>query len=456
MLGQARPTVPRCVSLRGTRRLRSPLAVQLSVSPARCCDAERLPGVGDATQAPISGARAPLLRCRAGAASVADGADDAARVDGEAFVKELRGKMTPDQLKLVERPVNSRNLRKAAKVWEVVAALCFDGVKLPERVKRLDKGVRCALAVCGYVLVPGSIGETPMEAKGLNYSHRQVKVWRDGVRSKPTRLKHLLTGHSGVSTTEERDAVNADKRVQQKARMPKGVATSNNDQAAHLTALWTLLGLSTSLQLKRASEAVRASYAISKIGDKEADAAWLGMKVATAVAHPITGQFAIGITVSTMRKCLKDGLCVLLIGLDGNQLSVAYPLHGQEALNMLDSVPEESDDAMFKPRLDPTQCNERPGGLPDRLKNFSNDLRDPTGRAKVSAALLDALATGMLQPLLAFIIADPCFEQVRGAFVHMVHRDWTMEVCNNWDSVDYELKRIGTTVRVLNQYRSKT
>ena len=30
----------------------------------------------------------------------------------------------------------------------------------------------------------------------------------------------------------------------------------------------------------------------------------------------------------------------------------------------------------------------------------------------------------------------------------MVHRDWTLEVCNNWDSVDYELKRIVTTVRV--------
>ena len=174
-----------------------------------------------------------LPHYRSFAASVAD--DDEARVDGEAFVERLHDSMTPEQRAVVDRPSTTYLLRSIKAVWDVAAALCKrDGVTRLDW-QRSEEGVRCALAVCGYVLVPGSVGEAPTQVRGLAYLKRKVEVWRDGERSKPTQFDVLMTGNSGLSTTEERDVINADKSELQKARRPKGVATTHNDQAARST-----------------------------------------------------------------------------------------------------------------------------------------------------------------------------------------------------------------------------
>ena len=350
----------------------------------------------------------PRLRCGASVASVAVGDDEAARLTGEALAEELCGMMTVKQRGVVARPIDSRHLRSYNDVWRVAAALCK-----PEGVARLawqrsDEGVRRFLACVGLVLVPGSVGEAPtIRNDSMDYSKRKVEVWRDGEWSKPTQLINLLTGNSGLSTTEERDVVNADRSVQQKARQPKGVATSHNDRAACLAAFWTFLGLDAVLQYERASEAARASYAFAKVGMSEANAAWMSVKLKTAVAHPISGQLNFHITGNEMRDCVRDGLCVLLIGFDSESRlpSVAYLLHGPEALAVLDADPKKFNTTSFMPRLDPKRL--QPDGLPSHLQPFRHDILDPAGRANVSAALLEILDTGTLRPLSAFVIADP-------------------------------------------------
>ena len=244
-------------------------------------------------------------------------------------------------------------------------------------------------------------------------------------------------------TAEERAEVYAEQSELQKARMPKGVPTANNIQAANLASFWSVLNLSTVLQFKRASEAKRASYAFAKIGASEADTEWMGIKVVTAVVHPTTGRLMFNITVSEMWDCLKDGLCVLFIGLKGGQPSIVYLLHGPEALAVLDSIPESSKNILFTPRLDAKRMKH--ADLPNLLQRFRKDIRDITGCANVFSGLLEALDTGMLQPFSAFEDADPWFEQVKVALAPI---GWTLERRRDDDSLNYVLKHDGNIVRV--------
>ena len=150
----------RCFLFCGCRHLSSPLDVQASSPPVRSFLLDRLACVGLTTRA-----HAPPLLYRSFAASAADDIE-AAHVDDEAFVERLRDSMTLEQHAVVARPVDRLlHPRSLKDVWDVAAALCK-----PDGVTRLawqrsDEGVRCALAACGNVLVPGSIGKVPQVKK---------------------------------------------------------------------------------------------------------------------------------------------------------------------------------------------------------------------------------------------------------------------------------------------------
>ena len=105
MLGRGRLEALRCLLFRACRHLSSPLDVQPSSPPVCSSLLDRLACVGVTTRARVSGARAPPLLYRSFAASAADD-DEAAHVDGEAFVERLRDSMTLEQHAVVARPVD--------------------------------------------------------------------------------------------------------------------------------------------------------------------------------------------------------------------------------------------------------------------------------------------------------------------------------------------------------------
>lgn len=390
MQGRARSTLPRCVLLRGSRLLRSPLAVQLSISPARSCHSDRLRRVGVARSLPnYISTGAP------------DGDDKAARIAGEALIAEMRGSMSDEQLAVVARPETNK-LRSVKAVWEVAwdtaPARCKADGGVHEECRCSEEGVRCALASVRLALVPGSVGAVPTRACGQSdLGRRLVSVWRDGILSRRTELDNLLRANSGLTTAEERDVVNSNRSVVLKARL-KGVAATDK-QTVNLAAFWSLVGLSNILQFTRTTGAGGASFAFAKVGVGEPDAAWRGMKVKTAVAHPTSGRLGFKTTVKEIRNCLSDGHLVLLIGLEGDQPSIAYLFHDPEALEALHQIPASRCNTMFMPRLHPKLLV--PKGLPNLLQPFRVDLRSDAGLASVPTALLAALDAGTLYPISA-------------------------------------------------------
>lgn len=324
-----------------------------------------------------------------------DGAtgDEAARVAGEAFVEKLRDMMTPEQRAVVERPLNTQVVRSVSSVWEVAAALCKPAGATLAEWKHSNDGVRCALACVGLVLVPNTVGEPLRQTDGsLYYGYRKVEVWRAGVRSASKRLDNLLKGDSGLSTVEERAAVNERVSLLAKARL---LAQGDNTQeihAANLAAFLTLVGLSDVLRFERTSGATLArvaSYACTKVG--AIDAAHLGFRVKTVTEDRTYGRLMFSFSPKEMKDCLKNGVCVLLIGVDAaNRPSVAYLLHGPKALEALNRIPESSCDTPFAPRLHPKRTLP-PDGLPSLLQPVRYELDSRSGRASVSSDLLAAL-----------------------------------------------------------------
>lgn len=229
-----------CLSLYSSRRLRrvSPLAAQPTLQPSRGCTLDRF---GLATRR-MSFPRIPL--CRSASASSPDDNDEAARVAGEVYVEKLRSSMSQEDLNVVSSLPAAGQLRSTSAVWEVAVALCMlAGVTLAEW-QRSEEGIRCALAVCGYVLVPGSVGEPPVCSDGsARNGRRKVVFWRDGARSKQSELNDLLRGKQKLLSSEERDVINANKSTLLKAKLSGGAATTNERKAAHLDAFWTLADL---------------------------------------------------------------------------------------------------------------------------------------------------------------------------------------------------------------------
>lgn len=241
------------------------------------------------------------------------------------------------------------------------------------------------------MLVPNTVGEPLRQTDGsLYYGYRKVEVWRAGVRSASKRLDNLLKGDSGLSTVEERAAVNERVSLLAKARL---LAQGDNTQeihAASLAAFLTLVGLSDVLRFERTSGATLARVLSSpKVG--AIDAAHLGFRVKTVTEDRTYGRLMFSFSPKEMKDCLKNGVCVLLIGVDAaNRPSVAYLLHGPKTLEALDRIPESSCDTPFAPRLRPKRTLP-PDGLPSLLQPFRYELDNSSGRASVSSDLLAAL-----------------------------------------------------------------
>lgn len=214
-----------------------------------------------------------------------------------------------------------------------------------------------------------------------------------------------------------------------------------------LSALWSSAGLLDTLQFRRASAKASSLYAFAKIGASEESTAWMGLKFKTAATNASTGHVNLSISANEVRSCLRDGVCVLLQGLDGKKSpSFLYLLH-QKCLAVLDQIPEPLSNSVFQPMLVP-KTKLRDGGLQAFFQPFRLELRDQTSCDDLKARLVAILNTGMLQPFSALEDVDPWFEQVKKlatlGFVQRLQRRYS-----DHDLVAFELTtRDGKAVRV--------
>lgn len=255
---------------------------------------------------------------------------------------------------------------KTTDIWKAVEDQRPAGTKQLQWQHSYD-GVKAALKHAGFELVTASDSfvdiDIPLDnRKRKNFSARKVVVTRAGCVSKPTMIRHLLSGNSGVLTDDERLAIQQKVGVANSAKQAKGVATTANAESRAIDELDALLGLTGFLYRRHLYEHRLADMAYCPNDGSQsgryysthvAQEVWVGDQVKHSVAGD-NGQCKFNrdgtiMTVAGMISYLNAGLSLTCIGKTADdKVDVVWFFHGQNDITMLSQFDSTQ---TFQPRL---------------------------------------------------------------------------------------------------------
>ena len=217
------------------------------------------------------------------------------------------------------------------------------------------EGVSAALKNLGLVMVTSKqqFKDLPVPHNGKQYSYidRKIIVSRNGIESKPTPIKNLLSCHSQLLTEEEQKAIHVKVGEQRSAALGKGSAISNNIESTTIQQFHNLLNLEHHLCCHMLLEFRLADVAYALRDADVTASVFIADQVKTACVQE-TGQVAFthrgkNITVAGILFILQEGMSLTCIAKSGEgEIHVVWYFQGDQAIQMLRDHDSQID---FKP-----------------------------------------------------------------------------------------------------------
>ena len=243
--------------------------------------------------------------------------------------------------------------------------------------KRCSARWRAALDTLGLELM--MTDEDFAQLKGTIAENKVPVTRKDTGEQRTVRLDHLLSGHTGLLTAEERTAGRARAGAKQRANKPKGQTVSNETERDAIDAIDALQGLLGLVQ-----------YFVHLLEHRRADVAYKAPEAPDAyVADQVksarvgtSGQLYFHISIGQMVDILRHGMSLTCIGMDATGTPRKVWFLVPTDIDKLEVLPNSA----FQPRLVLTKKSVN--FVTKAMVEFVYDLSQPEEVARLREAKL--------------------------------------------------------------------
>ncbi len=262
-----------------------------------------------------------------------------------------------------------KELRKQSEIWEAV------DVQRPKDLKELYwrrsyLGIKAALEHVGLSIITtkeefDALSIPKDKAGHKRYLERKIIVTRNGIQSKPTQIKNLLSGASGLLTKEELNVILQKVNDEKSLNQPKGIPTNNDKESNAIKKLNKLLDIESYLDIEYLIEHRIADIAYCFKNDNDEN--YVSDQVKTAYATK--NQINFSIKVGEMITILEKNMSLTFISINNNEIDIVWFFYGINAIDILKTFEKTK---VFQPSRQLKCKSDNPFTL--AIENFRYDV----------------------------------------------------------------------------------
>ncbi len=228
-----------------------------------------------------------------------------------------------------------KELRKLSDIWDAIDTQRPKDIKIIEW-KQSYLAVKAAIEYIGLLMVTteDEFNKIPIPIDNLgckHYLYRKIIVARNGIQSKPTQIKDLLSGTSKLLTKEELDIILKKVNAEKSLNQPKGIPTNNDKELNAIIKLNILLDIEFYLDIEHLIEHRIADTAYRFKNDS--DTSYVADQIKTAYATQ--NQINFSLTIGAMITILENNMSLTCISIDNNEVDIVWFFYGIDAINIL-------------------------------------------------------------------------------------------------------------------------